>query len=166
FPAEETTAERGYVPHFLPGQNELLDEFAAKYSVPRWVVSAGAATMYPDFAQRIEARNARAIEPPPAPVAPERVAAADGIRSMHVKGKVWAIFGAGGNVIVQIGDEGVLVVDAGSAEKAAEVRAEIARLSGGKPIRYVISTHFHSDHTGGNVLLANEPIQRAAVLAP
>ena len=165
FPAEETTAERGYVPHYLPGENELLDEFAAKYSVPRWTLSAGAPTMYPEFGQRLEARNARAVEAPPAPVEPPRVASAEGIRSMHVKGKVWAIFGAGGNVTVQIGDEGVLVVDTGSADKAAEVRAEIARLADGKPIRYVISTHFHSDHTGGNVLLANEPIQRAAVLA-
>jgi glyoxylase-like metal-dependent hydrolase (beta-lactamase superfamily II) len=167
FPAEETTAEKGYVPHYLPGDNELLDEFAVKYSLPRWAISAGTATMYPEFAASLAAGSAVTAAPASAaPVsAPAAEVAAAGIRSMHVKGQVWAIFGAGGNVTVQIGDEGVLVVDTGSAEMAAAVREEIRRLSGDKPIRYVVATHFHDDHTGGNVLFANEPVQRAAVLA-
>ena len=174
FPAEETTAERGYVPHFLPGENELLDEFAAKYSLPRWAISAGSATMYPEFAANLES-GGRAITATPAgaPAAafsapsgtPAREAGTAGVRSMHVKGRVWAIFGAGGNVTVQVGDEGVLVVDTGTAEMAAAVREEIRRLAGDRPIRYVVATHFHADHTGGNVLLSDEPIQRAAVLA-
>jgi cyclase len=84
---------------------------------------------------------------------------------MHVKGKVWAIFGAGGNILVQIGDEGVLVVDTGRAEHAEAVRAEIRRLAGDKPVRYIINTHWHAGHTGGNVLLSEGPLQRAAVLA-
>jgi glyoxylase-like metal-dependent hydrolase (beta-lactamase superfamily II) len=164
FPAEETTAEKGYVPHHLPGDNELLDEFAAKYSVPRWAMAAGAPTMFPEFAQRLAPGASGTVAAPPARV-PERASDGSGIRSMHVKGKVWAIFGAGGNVTVQIGDEGVLVVDTGSAESAAAVRDEIRRIAGDKPIRYVVATHFHADHTGGNVLVSSEPIQRAAVLA-
>jgi glyoxylase-like metal-dependent hydrolase (beta-lactamase superfamily II) len=164
FPAEETTAGKYYVPHYLPGENTLLDDFSAKYSVPRWVMAAGSATMYPEFAARLGPGGERSIVAEEAGV-PAREADAPGIRSLHVKGKVWAVFGAGGNVTVQIGDEGVLVVDTGSAETAASVREEIERLAGDKPIRYVIATHFHPDHTGGNVLLANEPIQRAAILA-
>jgi glyoxylase-like metal-dependent hydrolase (beta-lactamase superfamily II) len=123
--------------------------------------------MYPEFAASLAAGSAVTAAPASAaPVsAPAAEVAAAGIRSMHVKGQVWAIFGAGGNVTVQIGDEGVLVVDTGSAEMAAAVREEIRRLSGDKPIRYVVATHFHDDHTGGNVLFANEPVQRAAVLA-
>jgi cyclase len=164
FPAEETTAGKYYVPHYLPGENTLLDEFSEKYSVPRWAMAVGAATMYPEFASRLAPDGSRDIAAEPARV-PEREAAPGGVRSMHVKGKVWAIFGAGGNVTVQIGDEGVLVVDTGTREMAASVREEIRRLAGDKPVRYVITTHFHADHTGGNVAIASEPLQRAAILA-
>jgi len=164
FPAEETTADKYYVPHYLPGENDLLDEFSQKYSVPRWAMSAGGATMYPEFAARLESGRSRGVAPAPAEV-PPREALPEGIRSMHVKGKVWAIFGAGGNVTVQIGDEGVLVVDTGSASTAESVREEIRRLAGDRPVRYVINTHFHADHTGGNVVLASEPHQQAAILA-
>lgn len=164
FPAEETTAGKYYVPHYLPGENELLDEFSDKYSVPRWAMAAGAATMYPEFASRLEPGGDRDVAAAPAD-APAREPGPDGIRSMHVKGQVWAIFGAGGNVTVQIGDEGVLVVDTGTGEIASAVREEIRRLAGDRTIRYVIATHFHADHTGGNTVLANEPEQRAAILA-
>jgi glyoxylase-like metal-dependent hydrolase (beta-lactamase superfamily II) len=84
---------------------------------------------------------------------------------MHVKGKVWAIFGAGGNVTVQIGDEGVLVVDTGTAASAPAVRQEIRRLAGDRPVRYVVSTDFHDENTGGNVLISEEAKQRAAIIA-
>ncbi|HEY8521298.1 MAG TPA: MBL fold metallo-hydrolase [Gammaproteobacteria bacterium] len=164
FPAEETTADKYRVPHYLPGENPLLDEFAGKYSLPRWALAAGAPTMYPEFAARLERGGNRAVAAPPATVTAAAPPPA-GIRSMHVKGKVWAIFGAGGNVTVQIGDEGVLVVDTGSADAAPAVREEIRRLAGDRPIRYVVNTHFHADHTGGNLVLANEPLQQAAVLA-
>jgi cyclase len=59
----------------------------------------------------------------------------------------------------------VLVVDTGTGELAAGLREEIRRLAGDRPVRYVIATNFHADHTGGNVLLSSEPAQRAAVLA-
>jgi cyclase len=164
FPAEETTVGKYYVPHYLPGENTLLDEFSGKYSVPRWAMAVGAATMYPEFAPRLQPGGDRSIVAEPA-VVPDRESSPDGIRSMHVKGKVWAIFGAGGNITVQIGDEGVLVVDTGTRDAAPRVREEIRRLAGDRPIRYVITTHFHADHTGGNVVLADEPQQRAAILA-
>ena len=164
FPAEETTAGKYYVPHYLPGQNDLLEDFSEKYSVPRWAMGVGGATMYPEFAARLEPGGNRNIAASRAAV-PLRDPGPEGIRSMHVRGKVWAIFGAGSNITVQIGDEGVLVVDTGTAQMAPLVREEIRRLAGDRPIRYVISTNFHDDHTGGNVVLANEPQQRAAILA-
>ena len=164
FPAEETTAGQYYVPHYLPGENELLDEYAEKYAVPRWSMNAGGASMYPEFAEVIERRDESGVTVPPANVQP-RSPQADGIRSMHVRGKVWAIFGAGGNVTVQIGDEGVLVVDTGSGDMASTLRDEIRTLAGDRPVRYVITTHFHEDHSGGNVAIASEPLQRAAIIA-
>ena len=71
------------------------------------------------------------------------------IHSFHVQGNVWLLVGAGGNIAVQTGDEGVLVVDTGLAQNADAVIAAIRKLSD-NPIRWIINTHFHPDHTGGN----------------
>jgi cyclase len=75
------------------------------------------------------------------------------ISSFHVQGNVWLLVGAGGNVAVQTGDEGVLVVDTGLAQNADRLLAAIKKLSD-KPIRWIINTHFHPDHTGGNETLS------------
>jgi len=72
------------------------------------------------------------------------------IHILPVQGNVYMLVGAGGNITVQAGDEGVLVVDTGeSAELTDEIVAAIRRISN-KPIRHVINTHVHSDHTGAN----------------
>lgn len=71
------------------------------------------------------------------------------IESHHVQGKVWLLTGAASNIAVQIGDDGILVVDTGGRETAADVLAAIRALSD-KPIRWIINTHAHLDHTGGN----------------
>ena len=71
------------------------------------------------------------------------------IQSIKVQGNVYLLTGGGGNVIVQIGDQGVLVVDTGLAQTADKVLAAIRKLSD-KPIQYILNTHFHPDHTGGN----------------
>lgn len=78
------------------------------------------------------------------------------IRSMHVNGNVWMIYGGGlGNVTVQIGDQGVLVVDTQVAATAPKILEEIRRLAGpDRVIRYVINTHQHGDHTGGNEIIS------------
>jgi len=75
------------------------------------------------------------------------------INSFHVQGNVWLLVGAGGNIAVQTGDEGVLVVDTGLERNADKVLAAIKKLSD-KPIRWIINTHFHPDHTGGNEVLS------------
>ena len=61
--------------------------------------------------------------------------------------------GAGGNITVDAGSEGVFLVDTGLPEKTDQVLAEIAKISS-KPIRYIIDTHLHPDHTGGNEKIA------------
>jgi len=59
------------------------------------------------------------------------------------------------NAVVQIGDDGVLVVDAMMEQQADAMVAEIKRLAGpDKVIRYLINTHVHPDHTGGNEKVA------------
>jgi cyclase len=74
---------------------------------------------------------------------------------LHVQGNIYVIGGAGGNVTVQIGELGVLVVDTGLAQNSAKLIAAIRKLSD-KPIQYIINTHLHPDHIGGN-----EAVRRA-----
>jgi glyoxylase-like metal-dependent hydrolase (beta-lactamase superfamily II) len=85
---------------------------------------------------------------PPARAAAQDVAGA-GIETLGVRGNVSVLFGAGGNVVVQAGDEGVLVVDTQLASTSPTLLAAIRGLSS-LPIRYVINTHMHADHIGGN----------------
>jgi len=73
----------------------------------------------------------------------------DGLTTIHVQGNVYMIQGVGGNVAVQIGDTGVLVVNTGLEQNAAKLIAAIHRLST-KPLQYIFNTCAHADQTGGN----------------
>ena len=55
---------------------------------------------------------------------------------------------------MQIGNDGVLVVDTMTEPLAEPMIAEIRRLAGDKPIRWIVNTHAHPDHTGGNAKVA------------
>ena len=70
-----------------------------------------------------------------------------------VQGDVYMLVGAGGNITVQMGTDGVLLVDTMFAPLAPRIAAEIKKISP-SPIRYIIDTHVHGDHTGGNEALA------------
>ena len=84
----------------------------------------------------------------------------DGAGSVHVwpvQRNIYALFGPGGNSTVSIGDEGVLVVDTMTADAAQDVIAAIKTISN-KPIRWIINTHSHPDHTGGNATVAKSGV--------
>jgi hypothetical protein len=51
---EIASQPRGAVPHYLPGQNRFLKEFAAQFKLPEAAVRGGAATMYPEFAATLK----------------------------------------------------------------------------------------------------------------
>jgi cyclase len=80
--------------------------------------------------------------------------AAAEVRSRLVQGNVWLINAGVVNVAAQIGPDGVFVVDTGTEAMAEKILAEIKRLAGDKPIRYIVNTHGHADHIGGNVVIA------------
>ncbi len=86
--------------------------------------------------------------------APAAAASDAGVRSLHVQGNVWMLTGGGVNAAVQIGDDGVLVVDTMTEPFAERMIAEIRKLAGNKPIRWIVNTHVHPDHTGGNFKVA------------
>lgn len=71
------------------------------------------------------------------------------IKTEPLSGNVHIIYGAGGNIGVSAGEDGVFIIDDQFAPLTERLRATIASISD-QPIRYVINTHFHYDHTGGN----------------
>ena len=86
----------------------------------------------------------------PAAQAPANNAAASGgIHTLHVQGNVYMLVGAGGNVTLQIGDDGVLLVDTGNGQTTGDVVKAIRAITD-KPIRYIINTSADPDHVGGN----------------
>jgi cyclase len=75
--------------------------------------------------------------------------AANTVNALKVQGNVYMLVGAGGNIAVQIGDDGVVLVDTGTTQAASQVVATIRSLTD-KPIRYIINTSADPDHVGGN----------------
>jgi cyclase len=71
------------------------------------------------------------------------------VQTLKVQGNVYLLAGAGGNIAVQVGDQGVLLVDTGYDQMSAKILAAIRKISD-KPIRTIINTTLADDHTGGN----------------
>jgi cyclase len=76
-------------------------------------------------------------------------AAAQGLETIKVRENVYAIFGAGSNITVHVGEDGLILVDSGSTESAQQVGAAVKAISD-KPIRLIINTSADMDHVGGN----------------
>src|SRR5580765_5314716 len=81
-------------------------------------------------------------------------APSNSLEVLEVRPSFFVIAGAGANIGVQIGEDGLVIVDAGSAAAVPGVLAAIKRLSP-KPIRYVIDTGPDADHVGGNEALSS-----------
>jgi glyoxylase-like metal-dependent hydrolase (beta-lactamase superfamily II) len=74
------------------------------------------------------------------------------IEALKVRDNVYMLVGSGGNITMQVGDDGILLVDTQYAPLSDKIIAAIRKISP-KPIHYIVNTHHHGDHTGGNVNL-------------
>ena len=93
------------------------------------------------------------------------------IQVQKVSGSVYMLIGSGGNIGVSVGDDGIVIVDDQFLPLADKIQAALKGITD-KPVRFLINTHFHGDHTGGNpafgkfsTIVAHENV-RKRLLAP
>jgi len=89
------------------------------------------------------------------------------IKTEKLSDHIYMMTGSGGNLGVSVGDDGVFLIDAQFAALTPKIQAAIAKLSA-KPVRFMLNTHWHFDHTGGNenlgkagaVIVAQENVRK------
>src|ERR1700742_783474 len=77
------------------------------------------------------------------------------ITSTDLGNNMYALAGSGGNITIAVGSDGILMVDTEFAPLHDKIKAKIASISP-LPVKFVINTHYHGDHTGGNEGFAKE----------
>src|SRR5260370_18992514 len=145
------------VPNYLLGQNPFVKEHAEKYKVPMLGYLGGGETMYPDFGAKLktatEAEGLARTRPSAGPPQTSRAVDSephDGeIHVMPLRNNVYLLAGDGGNIVLQVGDEGAFVVDTGTGTLADKTIAAIRKLSD-KPLQFIANTGYRAAHTGGN----------------
>jgi glyoxylase-like metal-dependent hydrolase (beta-lactamase superfamily II) len=78
------------------------------------------------------------------------------IKATKVSGNIYMLEGEGGNIAASVGEDGIVIVDDQFAPLADKIQTALKNLKiTDKPVRFVINTHYHGDHTGGNAPFAN-----------
>ena len=90
-----------------------------------------------------------------APSSPRQQAPA--IEIEKVAGNVYCLYGQGGNIGIVEGADKLLVVDSQYARNAGQVLGEIRKFSS-KPVSFLVNTHYHGDHTGGNPIIGRDAV--------
>ncbi len=92
------------------------------------------------------------------------------IKVTKVSGNVYMLEGAGGNIAASVGDDGIVIVDDQFAPLADKIRAALKGITT-QPLRFIINTHYHFDHTGGNLplhdatIVAHENVRKRLAIA-
>ncbi len=154
---EITGRPKGAVPHHLPGENPFLKEFIDRTGAPEPAARGGVETIYPEYQLKLKAPGGA---PRPVDNGPRTSQARNPdtgeIQVLRVQGNVFVIAGAGGNVTVQVGPSGSVMVDSKTAPMADRLLEEIRKLAvSDKPIRYILNTSADADHIGGNEKIAS-----------
>jgi glyoxylase-like metal-dependent hydrolase (beta-lactamase superfamily II) len=157
------------VESYFWGKHPFAREFAEKNQIPFLGTLGGPVTMYEELLDKLndpqgaEAAAAAELKPSSGPAqnsrAPDPTPHDGEIHVLPVQGEVSMLLGDGGNIAVQVGDEGPMVVNSGAGTITDKIVAAIKKLSD-KPIQLIVNTGFQPDFTGGNVKL------RAAGLDP
>jgi cyclase len=79
------------------------------------------------------------------------------VKTTDLGHNTYMLEGAGGNVTIAVGTNGVIMVDAQFAPMHDKLKAAIAKVTN-QPVKYLINTHYHPDHTGGNAAFGNEGV--------
>jgi cyclase len=153
--AMEVPRDRHHVPHYLPGQNPWMGEYEGKYALSKEGVRGGAESLRPEWKPGakplVQPASVHGAFPPDRQ--PAKLPAGE-VRVMHVQGNVHMIVGAGSNIVVQVADDGVLIVDSGSAAQSGKALAAIKELAGAREIRWIVNTTSRADHIAGNEAFA------------
>ena len=75
------------------------------------------------------------------------------VKTLKMADQIYMLEGQGGNIGISVGDEGVLMIDSQFAHITPKIREAIRALSD-KPIKFLVNTHHHGDHSGGNSNIA------------
>lgn len=79
------------------------------------------------------------------------------IKATKVRGNIYLLQGAGGNIAASVGEDGIVLVDDEFAPLATKISGALKALGiTDKPVRFILNTHYHFDHTGGNLPFAND----------
>jgi glyoxylase-like metal-dependent hydrolase (beta-lactamase superfamily II) len=79
------------------------------------------------------------------------------IKATDLGNKTYMLEGQGGNITVAVGSDGIIMVDGQFAQLSDKIKAAIKAISP-LPVKYLINTHFHGDHTGGNENFAKDGV--------
>jgi glyoxylase-like metal-dependent hydrolase (beta-lactamase superfamily II) len=149
----------GYIPHYLPGTNPFVDEYSKRFALPFDATRVGAASMYPEYRATVKSLQGSGAAPRSTEqrvterrTARPALAAGGELEIVPVASDTYMIAGQGGNVTVNVGPQGLFVVDAGPEAMSAQTVAAIRKISD-KPIRFIVQTSASPDHVGGTAAL-------------
>jgi cyclase len=113
------------------------------------------ATLAASVALHAAAQNQQPGPIPPGPPAPAIVWDAVQIKTIDLGNRTYMLMGQGGNITIAVGDDAIIMVDGQFAPLSDKIKAAIRAISP-HPIKYLVNTHFHGDHTGGNENFAKD----------